>query len=456
VRHYLHSLAPYLLLERWGHTAISTLGIPSALTKFTAEYSEKDRAEIAQKIAGKLLLGTIAIGILAALILCGLSVLHWLPTNTKNIYLYLIALALPFNIIATSLVGLFKGNRQYVAVMWGNIIASPITFVVVLIVLHYKPVLSGLVVYYVLTAIILLASYAAVTHGRIKVSFGKIPKQIWQPVLKYIAVVSGIILLDQIVWDRSEVLFLGHYSPPQQVAFYTLSYTMTNGVMALFPGSILGVLLPHISAFQGVNNVKSIASSYKTASRYMGLIVAMLVGGGIALATPFIFALYGQHYAHMVPVFRILIFTQGWAAIGGITAVVLYGTTRQSIILKTGLILSIINIATDFLIIPHYGAVGAAISNGLAQFSGVIVGVYILTKRGIPFPIYDYIKITGITFLSGGTTFLLTRWLGYSNIWSLIIGGTFFLILFCCLTLYSKLVQPREIPILNKLVTGKD
>jgi stage V sporulation protein B len=431
-------------------TAVCTLGIPNAITKFTAELSEGDRQEIAERIGGMLLLGTTVVGVGAALILCLVALLHLLPANTHASYYYLIALALPINIIGASLVGLFKGNHRYSLLMWANIIASPVTFVIVLLVLHFSPALGGLVTYYILSSAILLLSYLIMAPARIRMSLGRVPAGVWRPILRYVASVSGIILLDQIVWDRSEVFFLGHYSAPQQVAYYTLSYTMVSTVMALFPGSIVGALLPRISALQGIRDTEAISGTYRMAARYVGLIVALLVGGGFALASPFVVAFYGPAYVHMVPVFRLLIVTGGLAAIGGVSAVIFYGTTGQSVILKTGLLLSLVNIGGDFLIIPHYGAIGAGEANGLAQISGVLSGIYFLTKRGIKFPVGDYLRIGLVTAVSTLITWGFTRWLGVGAVVSLIVGITVFLTLFTACTLGAKLIRLREIPVLNK------
>jgi len=432
-------------------TAICTLGIPNALTKFTAEYSERDRSKITQQIASRLLLGTAIIGVLAALVLCGMTVLHWLPLNAKRYYFYLIALALPLNIIATSVAGLLKGHRRYAALMWANIIASPVTFIVVLLVLHYKPVLIGLVIYYILTALILLISYVIASSPTIKISFGAMPIGVWRPILKYIAVVSGVILLDQVVWDRSEVIFLGRYARPEQVAYYSLAYTFTSNAMTLGPGSIIGALLPHIAGLQGAEDITAIRATYQSATRYVGIIVGVLVAGGIALAIPLIHTLFGDRYVHMTPVFRLLIFSAGCEVIAGVASTVMYGMTRQSYLLKIGLGLSILNLSLDFLIIPRYGAIGAAIANGSAQLIGGVATIYLLARRvGLGFPSRAYIKIVAISIFSCLVVLALVHSYGGQGVLRLLAFGLLFVVLFSLLTYTSKLVRLDEFPFLDR------
>lgn len=442
----------YLIWIASTFTALGTLGLPNALIKFIAEYSENSNNNVAQKIAGNLLLIVSLLGFGMAIILVILTYFHLFPNNTSQIFFYLIALTIPLTTLSTSIEAAFSGNRKYSSTLSANVIVSPIMFVTLLIILFYMHSLQGLVTYYVMSSILSLAVHAILAKKNIEISFIKLPDDIARRVWHYSLIVSGILLLDQIVWNRSEVIFLGHYSTPEQVAFYSLSYSLTNSVMTLLPGSIIGALMPHVAALQGLKNIKGIVSSYQKASKYVGLIVAFIIGGGIALATPFVATIYGMHYYQMIPVFRILVFTAGWGTIGSVAMTILYGTNQQKIILKIGVILSIINIILDFTLIPLFGAVGASIANGVAQVTGSLLGIYILSRRGIAFPVVTYIKIFGITIISCLSIFLMSSIFEINNLFTLIIGGMLYSLLFGLLIYVTKLLKVEEVPGLNTLL----
>ena len=437
-------------------TAVGSLGIPNTLIKYIAEYSEGKKKDLSDAIAGNLLVLTIIIGVVTTVVLFLLASFHVFPNSIQTGYFYLLAFILPLTILSSSLTAILRGKRRYQTLLYVGLITSPVMFLMILGTLLISPTLNGLVAYYIVNTIFSFVLLAIFARRSFSLSLVKLPKKLFHSVFKFALSVSGILLLDQIVWSQSEVLFLGHYSTPEQVAFYTVSYTLTTNVMNLFPGSILGALMPHISALHGQENKKEIISSYQNAAKYVGIIVAALVGGGIALASPFIYTVYGSQYSQMIPVFRILLITSGLAAIFGVTATILYGTTQQNIILKTGFILSIINILLDFLIIPFYGATGAALANGISQFIGGIIGIYLLSKREVQFPIYVYIKIVCITIVSSLITSVLVNNVVYKNIGTILLYGTLYLFMFCILMIITKLIEKSELSIINKIFMFKN
>jgi peptidoglycan biosynthesis protein MviN/MurJ (putative lipid II flippase) len=104
-------------------------------------------------------------------------------------------------------------------------------------------------------------------------------------------------------------------------------------------------------------------------------------------------------------------------------------------------------------VIPHYGAVGAAISNGLTQFVGGSLTIYLLAKKvGLPFPFRIYIRILLVTSISCSLILVFTRWLRYNDIWGIIIGGILYLLIFCFLVIVGKLIQPEEFTAMKRLL----
>jgi O-antigen/teichoic acid export membrane protein len=53
---------------------------------------------------------------------------------------------------------------------------------------------------------------------------------------------------------------------------------------------------------------------------------------------------------------------------------------RQNLLLKWMIVTGVVNLALDVALIPHYGAVGAAWSNGIAQTFGIVV-LWIQARR---------------------------------------------------------------------------
>ncbi|HUC95540.1 MAG TPA: flippase [Candidatus Saccharimonadia bacterium] len=433
---------------------LGSLGIPTAIIKFIAQHSEDKDNNTAKQIAGSWLLISLGLSVIMALILCILAKFHVLTNHDKTLYFYLISLALPLNIIASSLSSIFGGHRRFLPLIKIGVICSPLSFLILVVVLSRSHSLFSIIIAYLLGSILSFCITLIFVRKQDFISFARLPRPVMGPMVKYAITVSAILILDLVVWDRSEVLFLGHYSSPQQVAYYSLSYTFTANIMGLLPGSISGALMPHIASLRKAKN--QIINSYQTASKYAGLIVGMLIGGGIALAGPFVTMVYGHDYSQMVPVFRILFFSAGWAAIVNVGSTVLQGMGKQNYLLKIGIVLSVVNIVADFIIIPSHGALGAAMANGGTILLGGIIVIYILNSYvGIPFPVWVYVKILGITVASCATILAIISCVGGQDIWTFVLGGIGFTTMYLCLAVLTKLLKLEDILVLSKVITRK-
>ena len=81
---------------------------------------------------------------------------------------------------------------------------------------------------------------------------------------------------------------------------------------------------------------------------------------------------YGADFAGAERVFRILVITLPAWPLAALSSAVLLGIDRQWGITVIGGIAAVANIGLAFVLIPPYGAVGAAIANSLAQLIGSI------------------------------------------------------------------------------------
>src|SRR6202035_3990593 len=101
--------------------------------------------------------------------------------------------------------------------------------------------------------------------------------------LRYNATLAVLIVLNAIVWERSELLFLGRFQGPQQVAFYALPFALTEKVVDLIAGALLGVLLPGLAYAQSVNPAR-FSAMFSDALRYLAILTLPICLFGIPLA----------------------------------------------------------------------------------------------------------------------------------------------------------------------------
>ena len=169
------------------------------------------------------------------------------------------------------------------------------------------------------------------------------------------------------VWQRSELIFLGRFSGSEQVAFYNVTFALTGSLAALVPGPLLGVLLPGLTYARGAADSAGFGVLFNKAFRYLAMLTIPICLFGIPLAGAIIQVLYGQEFAGAAVVLQILFLSVLFAVLGDAAGSALLGEESQGWLLKTGAIAAAGSLVLDFALIPRFGAVGAAIANTIAQ-----------------------------------------------------------------------------------------
>ena len=179
----------------------------------------------------------------------------------------------------------------------------------------------------------------------------------------------GVQLLMSVVWDRSELVFLRHFSSLDEMAFYSVSFGLASNLL-LVPntfGSATSMTLM-VEASKAKGRVESIVSN---ASRYLLLASVPVNLGAAAITGLAIHFAYGPKYAKAAPVLIIAALLGIPRAFQSIPQTLLRAKDRQSRMLFWFGVTGVVNIALDAALIPHFGAVGAAWGNGLSQTFGV-------------------------------------------------------------------------------------
>ena len=184
---------------------------------------------------------------------------------------------------------------------------------------------------------------------------------------RYNVALAALILLDVIVWQRSELLFLGRLSTAAQVSFYAVPFALTERVTDLIPGAVLGVLLPGLAYAQASSDPTRFAAVFGQAMRYLTFLTLPIVVVGIVLAPYVIGILYGPSFAPATTVLRILLISVAFGVIGQASRSALLGMEAQGRLLKTGAVAAVLSIVLDLVLIPRWGATGAAIANTIVQ-----------------------------------------------------------------------------------------
>jgi len=192
----------------------------------------------------------------------------------------------------------------------------------------------------------------------------------------------GIQILMTVVWDRSEMIFLRAFSTLDQIAFYSISFSLTANLL-LVPRTFSGATGMTLMV-ESARDPGRVSSIVRNASRYL-LFVALPVNLGAAAITSQVIRLtYGARYAGAVPVLITAAILSIPRAFQDIPDVLLRAADRQKRLFTWLIVTGIVNLALDAALIPRFGAVGAALGNGLSQALGVF-GIWRQAQRSFEF-----------------------------------------------------------------------
>ena len=384
-------------------TALGILGLPPALTRFTAELrgqGKQGEATALGRWVGIFMLGVnslIGVGFLIAALRADPAI---------RTYLLLIALVPSFNALGRAISSSFTGRENYRPAVFATVAASLVQLALILasylqdwgVYGYFFALISPNIV---TTLFLLAAAYRA------RDSWERHVALTWQTVRRFASYslpVTLQLVLDSIIWQRSEVFFLERFNTIEAVGFYSLVYTLVAMFIAL-GWSLVNGYFPAISYDYGAGNWEQIRSKINQALVLSASFTVPLTFGGLVTLPELIRLLYGENWLVVVPAGRILFLSLLPAVAAGVFGLTIGAVNRPWALIPLTIAVTALNLVLDFLLIPNGGAVGAAIANTAAQASFALLAFWIIWRltRAVP----DWRTLGGIVAISAVTTLLL-------------------------------------------------
>jgi O-antigen/teichoic acid export membrane protein len=345
-------------------------GVPATVRRYAAELDGRGQRELAGAVAGRGLrigvVNALAATLLLSIATAPLSAFFHEPA--LRLYLLLGAMRLVPMIAVGVLRSLLGGLQQYSYLLRVRLVTSPLWLVGCALALWVGAGITGvLVVSLVIEVINSLASgWRAQREVGIRWS-GRLPEELLGRIVRYNWALAVLVLLNVIIWERSELLFLGRFSGTVQVSYYAIPFALTGRVGSLVPGAIVGVLLPSLTYAYGGGDHTRLNAAFGEALRYLAILTLPMCFLGIPLAPVIIGVLYGPGFSPAVVVLQILLLSIVFGVLGQATQSALLGAEAQGRLLKTGLLAAALSIGLDLALIPRWGAIGAAVANTTVQ-----------------------------------------------------------------------------------------
>jgi O-antigen/teichoic acid export membrane protein len=431
------------------------LGLPKTVTKYISEYSgRKDSVS-----AGKILTSCsrwvfwAGVGVTVLLFLFSLPIANLFQKPYLSTYLRIGALGIiPMGLLSLYMAS-FEGFLRYDLVAFLTFVLSPLTFVLILSALIFEGEVEYLFwvsfLSNLLGAFLYFSFYHYKKYPYLKVALSK---ELKDKLIEYSRSIFIILLLEALLWERFELLFLGAYSTENQIAFYNLGFNLASKVILLLPGALAGILLPSMSEAYGGGETERLKNIHYNSTRYLALISLPLCAGGIVLAPRIITSIYGLEYLPSATIFTIVLLAGIIGSISQASTSLLYSLEKQKTVLLFYITSVLLKLVLNLLLTRKYQALGAVWVNFSAQAFfglGMILYVYRFFLKE-KFPLVSVLKIGFASSLMGVLVYLFSLFL--PGIYGLLICLLLGIILFPFLLAFTRGWQKLDFDLASRYI----
>lgn len=241
----------------------------------------------------------------------------------------------------------------------------------------------------------------------------------WREIQIYVLMVTPAVIADTVVWQRTELFFLGKFDVASSLAFYAVAAGLTT-LIARVPQSLSMVLFPIFARRIGGGQDNSARDLYTYASKWVFSISLPLGAAALALAEPIVTLMYGPRYLSSVPVLQIMVFAAVLAPLCSPASSYIYSTDRQKFFLILAPITVANNLVLDWILISQFKLTGAAYANLLSQLTFVAAVLIFATFRlRLRLPYLDLGKV----IFSAGIYYLICLWAKQYGFTGIVIGA---------------------------------
>jgi O-antigen/teichoic acid export membrane protein len=245
-----------------------------------------------------------------------------------------------------------------------------------------------------------------------------------------------------IVWDRSEFILLKHLSSDiRQVAYYSIAFSMAEW---LIMSSTIFASAAGATVFAQYGRDKTrVADLTASTFRYIALTSVPMHIVAAALSAPALILIYGKAYAGAAIVVTLSPLLCLPKAFSLPIQSLLQAYEKQSYIVGATIFAGVLDMAVAWYLIPYYGAVGACIGSGVAQFTAIgLMWAISISVYKVKLPWIFFGQITLISVLASLTAHFTVVLL--TPKWGIIAGGCAALIVFFALLYLMRVLKEED------------
>ncbi|MFQ5646999.1 MAG: flippase [bacterium] len=200
-----------------------------------------------------------------------------------------------------------------------------------------------------------------------------------KPALKELFEFSKWILLIDVavmLFSRLDILMLGYFSDERTVGYYSAAFTLIY-VFTILTSSLGNVLLPMVSKLSQAHEFKT----YMKRIIPISLSLCLLLSPMFYFIDPIVHFVFGEVYASSILIFRIMFFGILFNLLVEPVYLVAYADGKPNIISRVALLKLFFNFISNLVLIPPFGAVGAAVATIITNVAGGLIALHFIHRE---------------------------------------------------------------------------
>lgn len=234
------------------------------------------------------------------------------------------------------------------------------------------------------------------------------------------ASVFGVSMFLTTMYSRIDMIMLSLMKSPDVWGWYAAAHKLIDFTNVV-PNILMIATFPTLARFS-VSMQDQLSALFTRGFKYLLILAIPLIPGIILLSHPIILLINGEEFINAVPALRVLSFTAAILFIN-IFAAGLYGATNNQgklvVIQIVGLVL---NASLNYLLIPGYAHVGAAVSTVITESTVMVVTLVYVFKKIVRLQEKRFIADAVVAALVMTTVLWFLRNL---NLFAIVFAGVF-------------------------------
>jgi len=276
-----------------------------------------------------------------------------------------------------------------------------------------------------------------------------LPPALRQELVSFCGQSSVLLVLQLVVWNRSEMFFLKRFCEIPQVAFFSLAFSF-GGIPGQLARPFLNAAVTTLFAQQGQGEAWLQRFS-AVMWRYTALLVWPAAFGLAAIGGPLVQVLYGPRYLPAAPALVLAALLSGLPRLVESPTRLVTVLGGQGRLVWWGLASAVVTLALDIVLVRAFCATGGAVANGLGQAIAT-VGVCAIASRSFGFRI-DWsfnLRVVAAAGATAAAVLLFAR--SAPAIGALIVGPLLGLLIYGAAVRWLRLLNAQDAERLSTVV----